>query len=205
MVASWGVLIPAGGVVARYFKVVPRQDFPRLRHDLFWWRWHRGLQYSGIALSTAALVVILVETGGRVSTAHGVSGLIVMGIGWLQVLGAWCRGTAGGPDAPNADPERPETWRGDHYDMTLRRRIFEHLHKRGGWIAIGLADLTMMLGASLAGSPGWLMRLLGLLHGAALWAILDGILRRRWVDTYTALWGSSFARYHHGEDSSGPT
>jgi len=30
MVIAWSMLIPAGGVVARYYKVTPGQDFPRV-------------------------------------------------------------------------------------------------------------------------------------------------------------------------------
>lgn len=194
MIASWSVLIPAGGVIARYFKVTPGQDFPRVVDNLVWWHWHRALQYSGIVLSTGGVLLVLLDTGGRFGTVHGRLGLAVMAIGWIQVLSAWSRGTRGGPTDRRADRERPETWRGDHYDMTLRRRLFEHVHKRGGWAAIGLADVAMLLGAGLAGSPGWLMLVLGLLHGAMFCAVLDGVLRGRWVDTYTALWGMSFVR-----------
>ena len=38
-----------------------------------------------------------------------------------------------------ADPADPATWRGDHYDMTPRRRLFEAWHKTAGWSLIALA------------------------------------------------------------------
>lgn len=34
MLTAWGLLMPAGGVVARYFKVMPGQDFPRVHNVL---------------------------------------------------------------------------------------------------------------------------------------------------------------------------
>ena len=68
MLTAWALLIPAGGVVARYYKVMPGQDFPRVFDNLTWWNWHRGLQYGGLAMATVALILILAETGGRIDT-----------------------------------------------------------------------------------------------------------------------------------------
>ena len=100
MLTAWGLLIPMGGVVARYYKVMPGQDFPRVVENLTWWRWHRGLQYTGVAVSTCALAIILSETGGRFDTLHGRCGLAVMTLGWVQVGSAFFRGLKG--DQPMA-------------------------------------------------------------------------------------------------------
>ncbi len=189
MITAWGLVIPAGGVVARHFKVMPGQDFPRVFDNLTWWSWHRGLQYGGLALATAALVPILAETGGRIDTLHGACGLAVMTLGWLQVLSGWLRGSRGGPTGRGADPGDPATWRGDHYDMTPRRIAFERWHKPAGWCALLLAGVTMLLGIALVGAPDWLLALVGCLQAATVLALLDGRLRGRWVDTYAALWG----------------
>ena len=198
MVVAWGVLMPAGAIVARYFKVTSRQSFPAEYNNLFWWRWHRLLQYGGVALSTVATIAILSMTDGHVGTLHGALGLVVMSVGWMQIASAAIRGSKGGPTGEHAVPHDPATWRGDHYDMTRRRRLFEVWHKKAGWAVIVLAAATMLLGIDLVGSPAWLVLLAGVLQSGAVLAILDGRLRRRWVDTYPALWG-------HGYESGGTT
>lgn len=190
MVTAWGVMIPAGGVAARYFKVMPGQDFPRVFGDLTWWRWHRGLQYAAMVLSTAGLGVIVLQVGDDgFGTLHGRCGLAVMVLGWMQVVSAWLRGTKGGPTEAGADPRRPATWRGDHYDMMPRRLAFEAWHKPMGWLVMALAALTMLLGVDLVGDPAWLLFLVGGLQAGACLAVVDGVARRRWVDTYASLWG----------------
>ena len=189
MLTAWGLLIPAGGIVARYFKVMPGQDFPRVVENLTWWRWHRGLQYGGMALATVALGVILSETGGRFDTLHGRCGLAVMTLGWLQVVSGLLRGSKGGPTDQRADPLDPATWRGDHYDMTPRRHAFEAWHKPAGWAAVMLAGVTVLLGLQLVGSPAWLLFVVGALQAAAFAFLFDGVARHRWVDTYASLWG----------------
>lgn len=189
MLTAWGLLIPAGGVVARYFKVMPGQDFPRVVENLTWWRWHRGLQYGGTALATVALGVILSETGGRFDTLHGRCGLAVMMLGWLQVVSGLLRGTKGGPTDSRANPLEPATWRGDHYDMTPRRHAFEAWHKPVGWAVVMLAGATVILGLQLVSSPAWLLFVVGALQAAACASIIDGVARHRWVGTYTSLWG----------------
>ena len=189
MVTAWAVLIPAGGVAARYFKVMPGQDFPRVVENLTWWRWHRGLQYAALAVSTVALGVIVSETRGGFDTWHGRCGMAVMTLGWLQVVSAWLRGSKGGPTDLGADARDPATWRGDHYDMTPRRRAFEVWHKPVGWFVTVLAGVTILLGVQLVGDPAWLLALVGCLQAGACLAVVDGAVRRRWVDTYRSLWG----------------
>lgn len=189
MLTAWGVLLPAGGIVARYYKVLPGQDFPRIHGDLTWWAWHRWTQYGGTALATSALGVVLSENGGRLDTWHGRCGLTVMALAWLQILSGWLRGSRGGPTGTGADPRDPATWRGDHYDMTRRRRIFERWHKPVGWATLLLADVTVLLGTALVGAPAWLVAAIGGLQAAAVLGVVDGVLRGRWVDTHAALWG----------------
>lgn len=190
MLTAWGLLIPAGGVVARYFKVMPEQDFPRVVDNLTWWRWHQGLQYTGVAMSTVALGVILSGTGGQSDTLHGRCGLAVMTLGWLQVISALLRGTKGGPTDSAANPGDPSTWRGDHFDMTPRRRAFEAWHKSAGWAVILLAGVTILLGVQLLGAPAWLLFVVACLQSGICLSLLDGAGRRRWVDTYAAIWGN---------------
>lgn len=189
MLTAWGVLLPAGGVVARYYKVMPGQDFPAVYDNLTWWRWHQILQYAGVALATVAVGVILSETGGRLDTLHGRCGLAVMALAWLQVASGWMRGSRGGPTGRGADPADPATWRGDHYDMTPHRRLFERWHKVAGWAVLLLAGTTILLGIALVGAPSWLVALVGACQAGMAIGLLDGALRGRWVDTYASLWG----------------
>ena len=189
MLVAWGVLMPMGGVVARYFKVTPRQNFPEEIDNPFWWNWHRVLQYGGMGLSSVALGLILSETGGRFDTLHAWCGLAVMTIGWLQIVSGLLRGSKGGVTDRRAVPTDPTTWRGDHYDMTRRRLAFEAWHKKAGWAVILLAAVTILLGIDLVGAPDWLLVLAAMLQAGTLFGIVDGRLRRRWVDTYAALWG----------------
>lgn len=189
MLTAWGVLLPCGGIVARYFKVTPRQNYPAEVDNLFWFNTHRVVQYAGMAVATAGLALIVSETGGRFDTWHGRCGLVVMLVGWLQIVSTWLRGHKGGPADTRADPADPLTWRGDHYDMTRRRLIFEAWHKRAGWAVLALAGVTVLLGVELVGAPSWLVGLAGGLQAAAVLGIVDGRLRGRWVDTYHAIWG----------------
>jgi len=96
MITAWAGMLPAGAIVARWWKVTPRQRFPEVRDNPLWWNWHRGLQYGGVALATLGLLAILTETGGRLGGAHAMLGGGAMLLGWAQVLGAQFRGTKGG-------------------------------------------------------------------------------------------------------------
>ncbi len=196
MVLSWGVLLPVGVLVARYFKVRRGQDWPRELDDPWWWHRHRLVQYTGIALMTVGAGLIWL--GGAEPAqgpAHGVaswhcwSGWAVFALGWLQVAGAWARGTKGGPTDARADPRDPATWRGDHYDMTRHRIVFEWQHKAGGWVAIALACGTLVMGLINADAPRWMF---GAIAG---WWLLLAVLAVHWqrdgrrVDTWEAIWG----------------
>jgi hypothetical protein len=189
MIVAWGCLLPLGGIVARYFKVTPAQDFPAAVDNLFWWRMHRTLQYGGLTTAAVALFVVLRQTGGQFDTAHGRCGLVVMVLAGLQLASPLFRGSKGGPTEPGARPDDARTWRGDHFDMTLRRRLFEAWHKPVGWLLIALAQATLLLGAQLAGGPDWLVALLGLMTGALAFAVADCRLHGRWIDTHAAIWG----------------
>jgi hypothetical protein len=96
MITAWAGMLPAGAILARWWKVAPRQRFPEVRDNPLWWNWHRGLQCGGVALATLGLLAILTETGGRLGGAHAMLGGGAMLLGWAQVLGAQFRGTKGG-------------------------------------------------------------------------------------------------------------
>ena len=185
MVMAWAVLLPLGVLAARYFKVTPQQDWPRVVDNRAWWNAHRGLQYAGIVvmLIGAALAYGQGTSASTAATAHAWLGWLLVGLGAFQIVGAWLRGSKGGPGEPEP--------RGDHYDMTPHRRTFERLHKGGGWLAIGLAVCTIGLGLVTADAPRWMPLVL------AAWWLALAVLAWRWqragrcIDTYQAIWGPS--------------
>ena len=193
MAVAWLVLLPAGALVARFYKVLPGQDFPAVTDSKAWWRAHLLLQYGGTALAAAGLWTAWDALDGTwdLSNPHVLLGLVVMGLCAMQVVSAWLRGTKGGPTDIYADPADPGTWRGDHFDMTRRRRMFEGWHKRGGYLAFLLAIPTIWLGSGMVGLPWWLG--LAPLASVAVFAAAYARLTRRGrrVDTWAAIWGSA--------------
>jgi hypothetical protein len=187
MVAAWGIALPSGVFIARFFKVLPRQRWPEAIDNLFWWRSHLTLQYLGGALMLAGAGIILSQGGARgfSGPVHGLLGYCVLALGVAQFLAGWLRGSKGGPTEPEL--------RGDHYDMTRRRLIFEHLHKSVGYAALLLGLSAILSGLWLANAPRWMAVML-----AAWWLALAAaavILQRkgRAIDTYQAIWGPDAA------------
>lgn len=190
MMLAWLVLLPAGAAVARFCKVTVRQDWPRVVDNQFWWWLHRILQYAGVASALAGFIVAYRAVGGLdIGLPHVQAGLAVLVLAALQIVSTWFRGNKGGPTEAGADPQRPATWRGDHYDMTRRRRAFEAWHKASGWLSIVAAPMVVVLGLSLYGWPRAFcgLALALVLSQAALFALLARTSRR--ISTYQAIWG----------------
>jgi hypothetical protein len=195
MVLIWAVLFPTGILAARFFKILPGQDWPREVDNRHWWLTHLSTQYLGGALFVIALALALYATGsgqGTVADRHHLLGWSVTFLLAWQFLGGWLRGTKGGPTDPGPDG----SLRGDHYDMTPRRRVFEYAHKIGGYLALLAACAAIVTGLYAANGPGWMW--LGL---AAWWALMVGLAA--WLqskgfarDTYEAIWGPG--RMHPG-------
>ena len=55
MVLAWGVLLPLGAIVARFYKVLPGQNWPRELDNARWWHGHRRLQWAGVGVMTLGL------------------------------------------------------------------------------------------------------------------------------------------------------
>jgi hypothetical protein len=119
------------------------------------------------------------------SSWHAWLGWVVVAACALQFLSAWLRGTKGGP----TDPRPDGSLAGDHYDMTVRRRVFEHLHKHLGYIAIALSMAAIGSGLWLVNAPRWMLLVIGLwwLVLIVVWSVLQR--RGRAIDTYQAIWG----------------
>jgi hypothetical protein len=188
MVLAWGISIPLGILIARYFKITPSQRWPAELDNKFWWRWHRILQYCGVAISLAAIYPAYVIASESTVTAriHGWLGWAVIGIGVGQILGAWARGTKGGP---TGERSAKGDWSGDHYDMTRRRLAFEYLHKFVGLSSLLVAAVAILLGLFVADAPRWMFVVI-----FAWWvglAVAAAYLQShgRCIDTYQAIWG----------------
>jgi len=181
MVLAWGGLVPVGVLAARFLKILPGQGWPqRLDHPL-WWNAHRALQYLGMALTAAGLVLVWHAGLAAPRSLHAWFGWMVAVAAILQVAGGWLRGSKGSPSEPA----------GDHYAMTPRRIVFERVHKSLGWVAIVVAMVAIALGLDLADAPRWMLLALGLWWLLLAW-IAVVLQRRGWcADTYQAIWGPS--------------
>lgn len=192
MVLAWGFLLPAGVLVARFFKVMPGQDWPARLDNKTWWHWHRILQYGGVLVMTAGLAIALVGTAGKSPwrNPHTVLGWAIVVLGWMQIAGGHLRGSKGGPTGgPGGSPLSKPQWAGDHYDMTRRRIVFERLHKGLGYSLLLVSAATIFLGMAIADAPLWMWA--GLIAWIVLYiaAFIWWQRRGRCIDTYQAIWG----------------
>lgn len=192
MVLAWGGAVPVAILLARYYKITSGQDWPRELDNRFWWNGHRLLNYAAVLVSCAAAALLWssMRYAGQARDLHAWLGWLTVCLGVLQVLGGSLRGTKGGPTAPRLGADgRALDLHGDHYDMTRRRRVFEHVHKTLGYGALGLSAVALLVGLWVADAPRWMWLLL-----VTWWLALVGLgvrLQRqgRCIDTYQAIWG----------------
>ena len=130
MVLSWGFLLPLGVIIARFFKVLPDQNWPQVLDNKFWWKTHLYGQVCGLLFALVGLGLILGHSKAATDLArwHAILGWSVMILGMTQALAGFARGSKGGPT--------DSTMRGDHYDMTAWRKSFEWLHKSLGYLGL---------------------------------------------------------------------
>ncbi|MFK7875202.1 MAG: cytochrome b561 domain-containing protein [Paracoccaceae bacterium] len=185
MVLAWGVLAPLAVLIARYFKVTPGQDFPRELDNQTWWRSHWMGQSIVIVLSLGGLVLVLPTDISKMSLHNWLGYTILLGLVIQGGLGLF-RGTKGGPTALAEDG----SLRGDHYDMTPWRRMFEALHKSFGYGLLILSVLTILLGLWKANAPVWMWTTLVLWWIALASAFATLQKRGMAIDTYQAIWGT---------------
>jgi hypothetical protein len=192
MVLAMGLLTPPAIVVARFFKVTPRQDWPRQLDNPFWFVTHRRWGHVIGAIAAVGLAFVLADRGWEPPWRN-----LHAGVGWLivvllliQIIGAWLRGTHGGPIDPFTRQRRqPEQWPGDHYSMSQRRIVFEYVHKTAGYILLIMTLVALITGLLVADAPRWMPIALGM-----WWLVMLGafvVLQRggRCIDTYQAIWG----------------
>lgn len=187
MTLAWAILVPLGIIMARFFKVTRAQRWPEELDNAFWWNQHRLLQYASGIITVAALMLILVFRSGAANAAglHGLLGWVVIALAVIQFTSSWLRGSKGGPTALAEDG----SLRGDHYDMTLRRRVFEYVHKSVGYLAVAIATGAIVTGLWQANAPRWMWLVITLwwLIMLAAFAMLQR--QGRAIDTYQAIWG----------------
>lgn len=194
MMLGGGVLVPVAVLAARYWKIMPGQDWPRVIN-------HKAWQIVHLLGGTTALLCMV---GGVTLVFHGMSlsehldhphawagwGVMVMLL--LLVLNTALKGSTGGPGKRKARTlVHLHDVPGDHYDMTLRRRVFEWGHRVLGWGLLFALIATILTGY-------WHVNVgRGLVLVSALWWVLLGWLALRWeregraVDGYQARWGPS--------------
>lgn len=183
MTLAWGVLAPLAVFVARYFKVLPWQDFPRELDSTVWWRSH--WMANSLVFFLTIIGIVLIYTPSIIISLHGILGYTVFVLAMVQIGLGLYRGTKGGPTAPSPDG----SVRGDHYDMTPWRLAFEKLHKSIGYATLFIAAVAIILGLWHANAPRWMW--IVILGWWIILAICAVILQRRgWAfDTYQAIWG----------------
>ncbi|EOD80687.1 ferric reductase [Grimontia indica] len=197
LVLSWGVLSPIIITVTRYFKVTPGQNFPIALDNKFWWVTH-WLGHAGvIVLSIIAFGLSVWSIGGfDLSTLHAKVGIAVLALSVIQGGYGWARGTKGGPVDDDGNPVPRNMWYGDHYNMTLYRRLFEWLHKSMGYVVLIVSHLCLYTGFFLFNLGAWAYILLLVMEVFMVGAYVLFSLQHRWIDTYHAIWG--FSRSHPG-------
>lgn len=183
MVAAWTICFPAAALIARFFKVLPQQDWPRQLDHKLWWHCHRYLVSLGGPLTIVAVLIAYMHgfTRTAVETIHAVIGFTLVALVCLQIASGLLRGSKGGPTHA--------TLRGDHYDMSLRRLLFEYIHKYLGWAVIGLAAAETYLGLWMVNAPRWMVSVISLwwLFFLVCFSLLQ--TSGRCIDTYQAIWG----------------
>ena len=184
MVLAWGFLAPLAIMVARFFKILPGQNWPLELDNPFWWHSHWIGQTLVFWLSIAGFVLVLPPDLDALSL-HSALGYAVLAGVLLQMALGLCRGSKGGP----TDPAKDGSLRGHHYDMTRWRRIFEAVHKAVGYGVLLLGGVTILLGLWAVNAPNWMW--VSLLVWWLLLLTAFVALQRRGlaIDTYQAIWG----------------
>ena len=192
MVLSMGLMMPLIILVARFFKVTPRQRWPDQLDNPFWFVTHRRWGHVVAVIVIAGLVCALVAEGWLAPwhSVHAILGWAVAALVLVQILSAWMRGTHGGPVDPFTRKRRPpQEWPGDHFSMTPRRIAFEYVHKYAGYVLLALAVAAMPTGLIAADSPRWMPIVTLTIWWLAMLGSLDGCNVRDVASTLSVLSG----------------
>jgi hypothetical protein len=191
MVFAIVLCLPISSLIARYFKVTRKQNWPIVLDSKFWWYSHLLLGYGGMTLALVAVALfwsdLKILDGDRIKRL-GAPQLLHFAIGWATLLvgiflvvSGWFRGSKGGPN--------DKQLRGDHYDLTPKRLRFESIHKYAAYGFLVLSLFAAGFGVITAGLPRWslLMFALGVLGLCAL--AIRWELKGRNIPSYQATFG----------------
>ncbi|KAL3930963.1 MAG: hypothetical protein SGBAC_011531 [Bacillariaceae sp.] len=136
MLTGWGLLLPNGMLVARYFKLHPSSGGA-------WFKFHRICQPTGLLIATVGWIIALVNfdvfQDRDTRFIHGLVGSIVMALGWLQPINAYLR-----PHLPSSPDQ----------EKTAKRKIWEHYHRGAGWFCFFCSLFVILLGTFMIPRPG---------------------------------------------------
>ena len=182
MVLAWGVMVPLGVLAARFFKVLPKQDWPRVRDSQAWWVFHRVMQYSASVLMVVAVWLIYNAPPMAITSGpHAYLGWLILALVVVQVAGGVLRGSKGGPTEADL--------RGDHFDMSFKRLVFEVVHKGAGYAALILSVAAILSGMWQANAPVWMFIVLPIWWSVLIVLFVTCQRRGMAIDTYQAIWG----------------
>ncbi len=172
MVFVWIILVPLCVTIMRFHK--PRPVEKGIRRDVSlwhreWWFFsvHKFGLFLAMLLAVGGAVAAIIASGGFSGTVHAYFGIMTVLLGLGQIISSQMRGNRGGKYREGADPHDPSTWRGDQYDRTPKRRLFEAYHKTTGYF-------TMLFALGAVGS-GLMQYPMPLLTGAVLILFLAGL------------------------------
>jgi hypothetical protein len=187
MVLGWSVLIPIGIFAARFFKVLPRQDWPHKLDNQAWWVTHLVAQYlAGILMVSALYLIWNIRGSHSSSMLHQVMGWTTVSLCGIQYLAGWLRGSKGGP----TELQRTGTIRGDHYDMTKRRILFEKIHKAIGYVCLLSSLAAVISGLWMVNAPKWMWFSILTWWGFVIVSFIKFQKIIGTLDTYQAIWGT---------------
>lgn len=188
MSLAWSFFFPFAILAARFYKVTPQQRFPEELDNQWWWNTHRICVTVGsiAALLGLSLAYFLSSIVVGANSLHQYAGWVALALLCVQIFSGLLRGTSGGPKRANYTGDI----RGDHFDMTLRRIVFERVHKSSGYVALACAWLATLAGLWSVNSPLWIWLLV-----SSWWMVLGIIgvrlqMQQRAIDTYQAIWGT---------------
>jgi hypothetical protein len=194
MTGVWFLLVPIGVIAARFFKPKPttygiEKGTGRLNAKLRWWTIHYVILYMAIGLALVGMATATLASGGFSGSMHAFLGFGTILFGSLQIFSAWLRGSHGGKHGADSDPDDPSTWRGDHFDMTPRRRWFEAYHKSTGYFTIILALAAVASGLQQFWVPQIAIAVILLLAASLIaYVLMEGKGYRQ--DTYRSVYGN---------------
>src|SRR5690606_1573231 len=96
MALAVGVLLPLSVLLARYFKILPRQDWPRELSRRFWWSSHLAFVYCATVAAAAAMVLVVMarpENSDHAAHGHAWIGWVSIALLLALLVNGWQRGS----------------------------------------------------------------------------------------------------------------